>query len=97
MASSYPYLNVAQAYGVPYSEVLRLADELEVCHRGGFVGINIVYEDWTLGTYSAFLHELYRRQEEMKRARDNCSCSPRYKPNCAYLTGGFCIPPPGEA
>jgi hypothetical protein len=24
---------------------------------------------------------------------DNCSCSPRYKPDCAYMKGGYCIDP----
>jgi hypothetical protein len=24
---------------------------------------------------------------------DNCSCSPRYNPDCAYMKGGYCIDP----
>jgi hypothetical protein len=28
---------------------------------------------------------------------DNCSCSPRYRPDCAYMKGGYCVDPSGPS
>lgn len=59
-SKSYPYLAVAQHYGIDYSEVLELVTKLE---KNRIDLTRSVNEDWENATFVAFANERERRKQ----------------------------------
>lgn len=59
MTSTFPYLRVAKTFGVPYAEVLLLADRLD--HRDPYDRFTYIPGDWKDLTIQAHRVEAERR------------------------------------
>lgn len=59
-SKSYPYLSVAQYYGISYGEVLNLSTKLE---RNLISLTKSINEEWENATFVAFVNERERRKQ----------------------------------
>lgn len=60
ISKSYPYLAVAQHYGIDYGEVLNLSTKLE---RNLISLTKSINEEWENATFVAFVNERERRKQ----------------------------------
>lgn len=60
LSVSYPYLAVAQAYDVPYAQVLFYAEMFELSVQGSIV-VQGDAPGWVRATWAAFNREMQRR------------------------------------
>ena len=61
-SKSYPYLAVAQHYGIDYGKVLIYVDDLETRNIVNYELVPL-YTDWALATYDAYFNEMDRRKQ----------------------------------
>ncbi len=72
-----------------------IVEAMKKCAFYDFDSVEMVECKWAL--WQDILNALGNSVEPVRDATDNCSCSPRYRPDCAYMKGGYCIEPVRDA